>query len=325
MLKRMKITIIATVVATLMLCGWTAYAATSSSATTSTTINGKLTTMTADTITLHTDAGDKTVPLASSVWVYLNDEKAQLSDLRIGNEIEVILNNKKQAAYVKGSAETPIASGAEPSVTPVPSELPSPVPVKEAPSSPVGPTSSPTKMKDSAPEANLSGGRADLADMDVSVDGQHFNLHIKLMTKGSQGSEFDLRIQSPHAGTIHLTGAQAQAWIANLLGSLDLSSPDAKKLLGQQLAKQYNLDAAKLNVHLNMHSKDHDDDEDKKDDRREPQKENDKDQDKDKNSEINKDRDKNIEKSKDKNENRNKDNDKDNDKSEKKHENSRRD
>ena len=147
--------------------------------------------------------------------------------------------------------------------------------------------------------------------MDVSVDGQHFNLHIKLMTKESQGFQFDLRIQSPHAGKIHLTGTQAQAWIANLLGSLDLSAPDAKQLLGQQLAKQYNLDAAKLNVHLNMKSKGHEDD---KDDQKEHQKENENDRD------INKDRDINTEKSKDKNKVRNEDKEK----NEKKHGNDNR-
>lgn len=308
MIKRMKITIIAFVVATLMLCGWTAYAATSSSVATSTTMHGKLTALTADTITLHTDAGDQTVPLASSVWVYLNDEKAQLSNLRTGNEIEVILNNKKQAAYVKGSSETTVNSETKQSQTPVPSEQP--VPVKEAPSLPAGPTSTPTKPKDSTRKVTPSASQPDLEDMDVSVDGQHFNLHIK-QSKESQGFQFDLRIQSPHAGKIHLTGTQAQAWIANLLGSLDLSAPDAKQLLGQQLAKQYNLDAAKLNVHLNMKSKDHEDD---KDDQKEHQKENENDRD------INKDRDINTEKSKDKNKVRNEDKEK----NEKKHENDNR-
>ncbi|CAN7220120.1 hypothetical protein LJR153_000780 [Paenibacillus sp. LjRoot153] len=250
--KKMKITIIAITMATLMLCGWTAYAATSSSVTTSTTIQGKLTALTADTITLHTDTGDQTVPLASSVWVYMNDEKAQLSDLQTGNEIEVILNNKKQAAYVKGSSETAIASESAQSVSPVPSESPVPVsvPVPDlaAPSSTVGPTSSP-KVEKNKPEASPPGSRSDLKDVDVSVDGQHFNFHLK-QSKGANGPQFDLSIQSPHAGRIHLTGAQAQAWISKLLGSVDLTAPGARQALSEQLAKQYDLDAGKLNVHV---------------------------------------------------------------------------
>ena len=123
-----------------MLCGWTAYAATSSNVATSTTIHGKLTALTADTITLHTDAGDQTVPLASSVWVYLNDEKAQLSDLQTGNEIEVILNNKKQAAYVKGSSDT-ASDSINYAITDSLFQVMQPVPVQEAPSLTAEPTS----------------------------------------------------------------------------------------------------------------------------------------------------------------------------------------
>ncbi|NOU67578.1 hypothetical protein GC096_26405 [Paenibacillus sp. LMG 31461] len=268
--KRKKITIMAIVIATLMLCGWTAYAATSSSETTSTSIQGKLTTLTADSITLHTDTGDQTVPLASSVWVYLNDEKAQLSDLKTGSEIEVILNNKKQAAYVKGSSETAIATESAQPVSPVPSV--SPVPDLAAPSPTVGPTATPTKVENK-PEASPSGSRSDLKDVDISVDGQHFNFHLK-QTKGAQGSQYDLSIQSPQAGRIHLTGSQAQAWISKLLGSVDLSAPGARETVSQQLAKQYNLEAGKLNVHLNVHADDKEDD--KKDDKKDvkkPQKE----------------------------------------------------
>jgi hypothetical protein len=274
MFKRKKITIMAIAIATLMLCGWTAYAATSSSETTSPSIQGKLTVLTADSITLHTDTGDQTVPLASSVWVYLNDEKAQLNDLKTGSEIEVILNNKKQAAYVKGSSESAIATESAQPVSPVPSESPIPVPVPDlaAPSSTVGPTTTPTKVENK-PESSPSGSRSDLKDVDISVDGQHFNFHLK-QTKGAQGSQYDLSIQSPHAGRIHLTGTQAQAWISKLLGSVDLSAPGARETVSQQLAKQYNLEAGKLNVHLNVHSDDQEDDkEDDKENNKKPQKE----------------------------------------------------
>ncbi|NQX64443.1 hypothetical protein [Paenibacillus qinlingensis] len=274
--NRKRITIMAIVIATLMLCGWTAYAATSSNETTSTSIQGKLTALTADSITLHTGTGDQTVPLASSVWVYMNDEKAQLSDLHMGDEIEVILNNKKQAAYVKGSSETANATESAQPVSPVPSESPVPVPVSVpatvAPSPSASPTSSPTKV-DNKPEASPPGKRSDLKDVDLSVDGQHFNFHLK-QSKGAHGSQYDLSIQSPHAGRIHLTGSQAQAWISKLLGSIDLSAPNAREILGQQLAKQYNLEAGKLNVHLNVHAddkekvKDNDNEDDKKVDKK---------------------------------------------------------
>ncbi|MDR6555182.1 hypothetical protein [Paenibacillus qinlingensis] len=280
MFSKMRITLIAIIIAALTICGWTAYAATSSSSATSTTILGKLTTLTEDTITLHTDTGDQTVPLATSVWVYLNDEKAQLRDLHTGDEIDVILNNKKQAAYVKGASATAISSGATPSVSPVPSESPTPVAVpvpssSAAPSSSAEPTSSPTKVGNK-PAASPPTNRSNLKDVDISVDGQHFNFHLK-QTKGAHGSQYDLSIQSPHAGRIHLTGSQAQAWISKLLGSIDLSAPDAREIVSQQLAKQYNLEASKLNVHLNVHANDQEDDKEvekkhDKDDDKKPQK-----------------------------------------------------
>lgn len=275
MFSKKKITIMAFGLAILMLCGWTTYAATSSSAATSTSIQGKLAALTADTITLHTDTGDQTVPLASSVWVYLNDEKAQLSELKTGSEIEVILNNKKQAAYVKGSTESAIASEAEPSVSPVPTETPVPdqvsVPAAEAPSPSASPTSSPTVVE-KQPKASPTGQRSDLEDIDLSVDGQQFNFHLK-QSKGAQGSQYDLSIQSPHAGRIHLTGAQAQAWVSKLLGSIDLTAADARQVLSERLAKQYNLEAGKMNVHLNLHADDKDDSKEKdKKDHKQPQK-----------------------------------------------------
>ncbi|WP_204787447.1 hypothetical protein [Paenibacillus oryzisoli] len=270
----MKITIIAFGLAILMLCGWTTYAATSSSVATSTSIQGKLAALTADTITLHTDTGNQTVSLASSVWVYLNDEKAQLSDLKTGSEVEIILNNKKQAAYVKGSSESAIASETEQSVSPVPTESPVPnqvpVPGTAAPSPSASPPPSPTVV-DKQPEASPAGQRSNLKDVDLSVDGQHFNFHLK-QSKGAQGSQYDLSIQSPHAGRVHLTGAQAQAWVSKLLGSIDLTAADAKQVLSERLAEQYNLDADKMNVHLNVHADDKDDskEHDKKDHKQPP-------------------------------------------------------
>lgn len=263
-IKKMKIAIIASALAALMLCGWTAYATTSSSTSTSTTLSGELTTLTADTITLHTETGNQTVPLAASVWVYLNDEKAQISDLKTGDKVELILNNKKQAAYVKGIS----AAGAAVVAAPSPSATPSEPSTTVAPSSPASPTPSPTTQQgsDSAvattPAATPS-SRSDLKDLDLSVDGQQFNLHIR-QSMGAHGFEFELTSQSPRTGKIHLTGDQARTWISQMLGNVDLTASDAQQALGQRLAKQYDLDANKLNVHLksNFVKEDHKKDED---------------------------------------------------------------
>jgi Cu/Ag efflux protein CusF len=251
-IKKMKVAIIASALAALMLCGWTAYATTSSSASTSTTLTGELTTLTANTITLHTETGDQTVPLAASVWVYLNDEKAQVSDLKTGDKVELILNNKKQAAYVKGISATD--AGATAVAEPSPSAVPIESPTKEEPSPSASPTPSPTTLKDSESAAQPAptltpSSRSDLKDVDVSVDGQQFNLHIR-QSMGAHGFEFELTCQSPGTGKIHLTGDQARTWISQILGNVDLTVSGAQQALGQRLAKQYDLDANKINVHF---------------------------------------------------------------------------
>lgn len=54
-------------------------------------------------------------PISANVWVYRNNQKAALDDLKAGDAVEVILNSKQQAAYVK-------SSGAAESSQPQPSE-----------------------------------------------------------------------------------------------------------------------------------------------------------------------------------------------------------
>ncbi|OCT10490.1 hypothetical protein A8709_11855 [Paenibacillus pectinilyticus] len=284
MRTRLKIILISCLSAALVFGGWTAYAATSSTTPTSTAITGKLVSLSKDTITVHTDSGDQTVPLASSVWVYLNDNKAQLSDLHTDTQLELILNNKGQAAYVKGSSGQSTEQATETTnvsdtVSPNPT-APSDQPASEAPMSSATPLPTPVKPHDTAPAAKPAGKDTNMEDMDVNVEGQHFNLHIK-QNKGPHGQDYDLTIQSPHAGKLHLTGFQAQAWISNLLGSVDITAAGAQQALKQQLAKQYALDANKLNMHVKVSSSNNDN-EHEKETEKEMKKPKGKEQDKDK-------------------------------------------
>ena len=104
MRKRLTITILSITLVVLMLCGWTAYAATSPNTSTSTSVLGTFKSIASDTVTIITNTGDQTIPLAKSVWVYRNDQKAQLADLQPGDQIELIVNSKQQAAYVKATS-----------------------------------------------------------------------------------------------------------------------------------------------------------------------------------------------------------------------------
>ncbi|KRF20711.1 hypothetical protein [Paenibacillus sp. Soil787] len=271
MRKRITITILSITLVVLMLCGWTAYAATSPNTSTSTSVLGTFKSIATDAVTVNTNTGEQTIPLAKSVWVYRNDQKAQLADLKPGDQIELIVNSKQQAAYVKATstgAEAPV-TGAAPAtpVTPVPTSTPTTGTSQQSaaavPSQPVSSTLPPSQQKNEVyPE---------LEDIDLKVDGKHFKLHIT-QTKGANGIMYDLNIKPENSGTIHLKGDQAAAWIKMLLASVDLKSSNAEQALTQLLAEHYNLDASKLNVQMKTKwdengQKDDDEDEDKNKDK----------------------------------------------------------
>jgi hypothetical protein len=250
MRKRLTITILSITLAVLMLCGWTAYAATSPNTSTSTSVLGTFKSIASDAVTVNTNTGDQTIPLAKSVWVYRNDQKAQLTDLMPGDQIELIVNSKQQAAYVKAtstSAGTPVTEAVPAApVTPEPTVTPASPGASEQPAAavPNGPVSNtqPTSQQNNEVYPNLE-------DIDLKVDGKHFKLHIT-QTKGANGILYDLNVKPENSGTIHLKGDQAAAWIKMLLASVDLKSSNAEQALTQLLAEHYNLDATKLNIHM---------------------------------------------------------------------------
>lgn len=66
-------------------------------------------------VTILAQKTEKTYPLASNAWVYKDNRKAGLADLRPGDRVELILNSKQQAAYIKatGQEPQPPAAGAD--------------------------------------------------------------------------------------------------------------------------------------------------------------------------------------------------------------------
>ncbi|MDQ0902225.1 hypothetical protein [Paenibacillus sp. V4I7] len=177
-------------------------------------------------------------------------KRAQLADLKPGDQIELIVNSKQQAAYVKATstgAGAPVTEAipATP-VTPEPTSTPASSGTSEhaaaaVPNEPVSSTQPPSQQNNEL--------YPNLEDIDLKVDGKHFKLHIT-QTKGANGTLYDLNIKLENSGTIHLKGDQAAAWIKMLLASVDLKSSNAEQTLTQLLAEHYNLDASKLNVQM---------------------------------------------------------------------------
>jgi outer membrane biosynthesis protein TonB len=85
-------------------------------------------------IQIQTTKGTETIALAKSVWVYRNQQKANLTDLKAKDQLELILNGKLQAAYIKAnSQDTPSAA---PSPKPEPTMAVSPTPEPSATATP---------------------------------------------------------------------------------------------------------------------------------------------------------------------------------------------
>jgi hypothetical protein len=80
-----------------------------------------------DNIQIQTTNGTETVALAKSVWVYRNQQKAKLTDLKAKDQLELILNGKRQAAYIKANSMDAAAS-VTPSPTPEPTIAATPTP-----------------------------------------------------------------------------------------------------------------------------------------------------------------------------------------------------
>ncbi|MZQ82258.1 hypothetical protein GQF01_08925 [Paenibacillus sp. 5J-6] len=247
MRKRLPFIIVSITLVALLVCGWTAYASTSPNSAISTSVGGTFKSTSTDAVTVTTDSGDQTVPLAKSVWVFKNDQKAQLTDLHAGDQIELILNSKQQAAYVKAVSTVP----AEPATSPAASATPEPT---QSPAATEVPTSSPTpaipkpeaSTKPTQPDKDVY---PDLQGIDLNVDGKHFKLHMG-QSKDAKGMTYDLSIKPEDSGMIHLKGEEAAQWIQKLLSSIDLKSSDAEQKIAGLLAQHYNLDANKLNVHM---------------------------------------------------------------------------
>ncbi|NEW09479.1 hypothetical protein GK047_26410 [Paenibacillus sp. SYP-B3998] len=257
--RKLLFTILSIAMVVLLFCGWTAFAATSSPTSTSASVKGTFQSVTSDgtQVTVTTNDGDQTIPLAKSVWVYRNEQKAQLSDLKSGDSLELILNSKQQAAYVKASTKDITAP--EPK-QPIPaSPIPTPTPAASGASelSTGNPTNMPVASlspsaplpSSQAPSAQVKQVYPGLDGIDLKVDGKHFKLHIQ-QTQSSSGQDYDLNIKPEGSGNVHLKGNAAAAWIKELLSTVDLTSSNAEQQLLTELAEHYGLDASKLNVQM---------------------------------------------------------------------------
>lgn len=206
-------------------------------------------------VTVSTDDGtEKKVPLSKTVWVFLDDHKAQTSDLGTGFKVDLILNGKKQVAYIKaisitvtdksGSVQAPVrttdlvaASSSAPaaattSATPV------------APAAGTNPTASSTPAQTAASWDTLH----------IKIEGNGFAMDIK--DKGDHNNGMSMIKMKPKGRDgLFLKGDDAEHWIRTLLAGIDLKAPDAQQQIRTAFINWFELYGTALNVNIEVEAK----------------------------------------------------------------------
>jgi Cu/Ag efflux protein CusF len=221
------------------------------------TVNGTVKTIDAahGEVTVSTDDGtEKTVPLSNSVWVFLDDHKAQTSDLGKGFKVELILNGKKQVAYIKaisktvtdksGSAQAPVGTTDLVTASSSASAAATASATLVAPATGTSPTASSTPTQTAAPwdklHIKIEGNGL---TMDIQDKGDHNNgmSMIKMKPKGRDG--------------LFLKGDDAEHWIRTLLAGIDLKAPNAQQQIKTAFINWFELNGTTLNVSIEVEAK----------------------------------------------------------------------
>jgi hypothetical protein len=221
------------------------------------TVNGTVETIDAahGEVTVSTDDGtEKTVPLSKTVWVFLDDHKAQASDLGKGFKVDLILNGKKQVAYIKaisntvtgksGSAQAPVgttdlvtASSSAPAAATASATV-------EAPTTGTSPTASSTPAQTAAPWDKLH----------IKIEGNGFTMDIQ--DKGDHNNGMSMIKMKPKGrDSLFLKGDDAEHWIRTLLAGIDLKAPNAQQQIKTAFINWFDLYGNTLNVNIEVEAK----------------------------------------------------------------------
>ncbi|MFD0696350.1 hypothetical protein ACFQZT_19990 [Paenibacillus sp. GCM10027628] len=205
-------------------------------------------------VTVSTDEGaEKTVPLTKTVWVFLDDHKAQMSDLGTGFKVELILNGKKQVAYIKaisitvtdksGSAQAPASApaAAAADATPV------------TPAAGTSPTTSSAPVQTIAPTASADAA-APWKTLHIKIDGNGFTMDIQ--DKGDHNNGMSMIKMKPKGrDRLFLKGDDAEHWIRTLLAGIDLKAPNVQQQISAAFTNWFELNGTTLNVNIEVEAK----------------------------------------------------------------------
>ncbi|CAG7653182.1 hypothetical protein ACFQI7_30820 [Paenibacillus allorhizosphaerae] len=209
---------------------------------------------------------EKTYPIADNVWVYRNAQKAGMSDLHPGDTLEIILNSKSQAAYIKASGSTaaaaasgtPASSAAETTVPPAAAQPETPATSNPAPAAQTPPASSQAAV----PQANTpspvpvkSAGGWPWERLSLELKSRELVLKVK-QEQTDKGSEADIYVQTKDRAVIHLNGAEAEQMLRLLTMGLPADRAAWEKALKARLGAEFKLKDASPDWKLDIRWKD---------------------------------------------------------------------
>lgn len=209
------------------------------------------------------DGKETVYPISTNVWVYRNMQKSDLAQLKAGDKLEIILNSKDQAAYIKATvpeaqagqkaqADAPSAAGTQP-VQPAEQAGSTTTPAQPAPASSNGAaaaaagvtTSTPPGTSGTASGANPSAtgntaGAAKAANWDklsFAWKSRELMLEVKLGTGAKEDNE--LYLKRSDRSVIHLKGEAAAAMAQLFLKGLPADRNAYENTLKQNIAAEF--------------------------------------------------------------------------------------
>ncbi|WP_163852588.1 hypothetical protein [Paenibacillus elgii] len=207
------------------------------------------------------DGTERTYPLTADVWVYRNLQKAAITDLQPGDSLEIILNSKNQAAYIKAAApeqaaapQSPAPPATEPNAAAAQGSGASPGPAAPAlsGSTPAAPPAGPAHTPAASPSASsdrqaasepakpAANGSWPWERLSLELKSRELALKVK-QEQTDKGDEADVYIQTKDRAVVHLKGAQAEQLLLLLMQGLPSEKDAWEKALKQRLAAQFKL------------------------------------------------------------------------------------
>ncbi|WP_426450113.1 hypothetical protein ACP26L_34645 [Paenibacillus sp. S-38] len=218
-------------------------------------VHGTFAGLSGSNLKLDTGSGVTSYMLAANVWVYRNSQKSAAEDLKPGDTLEVILNSKNQAAYIKATGQTPAAeaevqtevqtqTAAEQTAAPAVETVPAAAAASTETEAAAAAVTADSTADTAAAAAVVSGWAWEKLELELKSGG--LLLKVKHEPGDSDEDGSDILIQTKDKAVVHLTGAEAEKLLSLVLQGLPNDRAAWEEALKQRLAGQFRIEASEL-------------------------------------------------------------------------------